>query len=277
MSEMTSIFTIERRNDFFKDFTKFFEDLQTSVVIISGKTYKMYLYLDHCIRYWPYRCGATGIDDYLKGIDVDLTASKENKDLLFALELFINLLYWAPKQFCIDNSNFEFDNLFNKNDVEFESKRLIQNATHILEQCCNMAIREEDDDPFPKYYITRRNTHVDSAVIAVPELKDVLLGYLDIRNKDDAQYKESTLTALYGFMEPHRDEYKKYFCSSVSEEFFASMNTFGIRHNTKSQIRLQNQKKISVYDQLFFLAVYTLQTFEVKQYIDELKRLREKS
>lgn len=64
----------------------------------TGDSYKMFLFLDRCLRYWPHRCGATGIDDYLKSIGVDMTALKSDKDLLLILELLINLLYWAPKQ-----------------------------------------------------------------------------------------------------------------------------------------------------------------------------------
>lgn len=65
----------------------------------------MYAYLDHYIRYWPYRCGATGIDDYLKAIRIDFTNSKKDRDQLLTLELLINLLHWAPKQDYIDEKN----------------------------------------------------------------------------------------------------------------------------------------------------------------------------
>ena len=77
-------------------------------------------------------------------------------------------------------------------------------------------------------------------------------------------------------MEPHRKEYRGLSCSSISEEFFTSMNTFGIRHNTKSQIRMQAKKKIAVCDRLFMMAVYVLQTGEVNDYKNELVDLRNK-
>lgn len=154
---------------------------------------------------------------------------------------------------------------------------MIQNAEYILEQCCNMKVREEENEDFPKYYITKRNIHVDAAVVAIPELKDVLLGYLDIRNSDDVEYKKAALTTLYGYMEQHRKEYKGLNCGSISEEFFTSMNSFGIRHNTKSQIRMQAKKKIEVCDRLFMMAVYVLQTGDVNEYKKELMELRNKA
>lgn len=270
----TSIFTIERRKRFPEAFAKFFEDLQSSVSTSVGDSYKMFLYLDRCLRYWPYRCGATGIDDYLQGIGVDITAPKEDRDLLLTLELLINLLHWAPKQDFNDDKNTEFEFALKKNDVEKESERLIANAEYILEQCCNMKVREEYDELCPKYHIIKRNANVDAAIIAVPDLKDVLLGYMDIRNAEDVEYKKSTLTTIYNHLEPHRKEYKGLACSSISEEFFTSMNTFGIRHNTKSQIRMQSKNKIAVCDRLYLMAVYVLQTFEINGYKNELMELR---
>lgn len=271
-----SIFTIERRKNFPAAFSKFFEDLQSSVTTSTGDSYKMFAFLDRCLRYWPHRCGATGIDDYLKGIGVDITNPKEDKDLLLTLELLINILHWAPKQDINDDQNTEFSISFKKNDVENEAERLLGNAEYLLEQCCNMTVREVEDDKFPKYYITKRNARIDAAVMAAPDLSDVLLSYLDIRNADDIEYKKSALTAIYGFMEPRRKEYKALACSAVSEEFFTSMNSFGIRHNTKSQVRMQSKKKMEVCDKLFMMAVYILQTVEVNEYKNELKTLREK-
>ena len=273
----TSIFTIERRKNFPEAFTKFFEDLQSTVITSTGETYKMFLFLDRCLRYWPHRCGATGIDEYLKGIGIDIRAPKEDRDLLLTMELLINLLHWAPKQDYNDDQNTELVISLKKNDVENESDRMIKNAEYILEQCCNMTIREEYDEVFPKYYITKRDVKVDAAVVAVPELKDILLGYLDMRNTDDVEYKKAALLTIHRYMEPHRKEYRGLTCSSISEEFFTSMNTFGIRHNTKSQIRMQSKKKIAVFDKLFMMAVYVLQTVEVNEYKNELVELRNKA
>lgn len=272
---MTSIFTIERRKDFSQAFTRFFEDLQTEISTTAGSEYKIFDYLNRCIRYWPHRCGAAGIDDYLKSIDVDISSPKEDKDLLLTLELIINLLHWAPKQDELDDRNSEWSISFKKNDVRNESARLLENAGYLLEECCNMQVRKQADLAFPKYRITKRNVNVDAAVAATPDLSEVLLGYFDIRNQDDIEYKKAALTAIYAHMEPLRKAYRSLSCSSVSEEFFTSMNTFGIRHNTQSQVRLSHKKKISVCDKLFMMAVYVLQTDDVNGYKNELKDLRE--
>ena len=78
----TSIFEIERRKNFADSFKTFFEDLDTTVSTSTKDGYKMFAYLNRCVRYWPYRCGATGIDDYLKEIGVDINNPKDDRDLL---------------------------------------------------------------------------------------------------------------------------------------------------------------------------------------------------
>ena len=138
-------------------------------------------------------------------------------------------------------------------------------------------MRKEDDDKCPRYYITKRDIKVDSAVVAVPELSEYLIGYYDVRNQDDMEYKKAALIALYGYLEPYRKEYKGLSCSTIVEEFFVCMNTFGIRHNTKSQIRMTVKKKMVIYDKIFMMAVFILQAQSVNQIKDEMKQIRENS
>ena len=273
-----SIFTLEKRMDFNTAFADFLSDMDKSSVEISiGNRIIVSKYLDHCIRYWPYRCGTTGIAEYLKAINIDINNPNPEKDALLMMELFINLLHWAPKQYNKDTSNDAFGLTFQKNNVEKESERLIENAKYILEQCCNMRIREViHGDIFPQYRIIKRSAQVDAAVEAVPELSDVLLGYLDIRNADSREYKEAALTAVYGYVEPKRSIYRGMACSSVSEEFFTCMNSFGIRHKGKSQVKIHYTKRNAIYDKLFKMALFVLQTPDVNEFKDEMKELREK-
>ncbi len=271
---MTSIFEIERRKDFSAEFTKFFEDLQTEVVTSTGNHYKMFGFLNRCIRFWPYRCGAVSIDDYLQDIGVDITNPRKDHDLLLAFELLINLLYWAPRQDSNDKIDLHYNLLSKKRNVQNESERMLANAEYILEQCCNMTIREEADENCFKYYITKRNAQVDAAIIAAPKLSDILLAYFDIRNENDLDFKKSALTEVYKYMEPRRKEYKIKGCGAVSEEFFADMNSFGIRHNTKTQVSLRGKRKKVVYDKLFLMAVYVLQSESASNYVEEMKNLR---
>ena len=78
---MASIFTIERRKNFWESFTRFVEDIYLSKITTSANAhYKMADYLDRCIRYWPHRCGAVSIEAYLYDIGVDLTNPEDESD-----------------------------------------------------------------------------------------------------------------------------------------------------------------------------------------------------
>lgn len=272
---MNSIFDIERRCDLESAFAAFIADMRmVRVATLANKHYTVYTYLERCIKYWPYRCGASGIDDYLNSIGIDINTPKNEKEYLLILELLINLLYWAPEQNDLDDTRA--DVIFgDRDEIKNETERLIENAEYILEQSCNMRIREERNKKFSKYYITRRNITVDLAVSAVPELSNVLLGYYDLRNEDNLDSKIAALTAIYGYLEPHRAEYRSLACSAVCEEFFASMNAFGIRHNNDMQKKMSIKRKKDLCNKLFMMAVYVLQTMDVNKYKLELKELRE--
>lgn len=78
---------------------------------------------------------------------------------------------------------------------------------------------------------------------------------------------------MYKYMEPKRTEYKKSFVGSVSEEFFMAVNTLGIRHNKDNQIKLHYKRKNEVYDKLFRMALFVLQSSNVQEDRDGIKSL----
>ena len=163
-------------------------------------------------------------------------------------------------------------------DLLKETKRLLENADYILEQCCNMKVRLGDYKEGieePRYCICKRDAEVDSAVESAPQLADSLLGYMDIRNKNDRTYKEKVLTEIYRYLEPKRKELRKGFIEAISEEFFAAMNKFDIRHNKGIQIKLHYTKRNALYDKIFRMALFVIQSEDVIKYKDEIKTLRE--
>lgn len=273
-----NIFEIERRDDFANEFAIFFEDVVKSVVgTSSGKTMKMMEYLEYCMRYWPYRRAATSINDYLLQINVDMTNPKSDIDLMLIMELLINLLHFANKMDEMDRNHLEIS-WGTSDDMQKETGRLLQNADYILEQCCNMQVRLGDYKEGisePQYYICKRDADVDAAVESAPELANLLLGYMDVRNEKDKEYKEKVLTEIYRYLEPKRDKLKKSFVGAISEEFFAAMNKCDIRHNKGVQVKLHYTKRKALYDNLFRMALFVLQSEDVVKYKDEVKALRE--
>ena len=270
-----NIFNVERRVDFSKEYNGFFEDVsKTKITTKMHGDITVMRFLERCIRFWPYRCGANSIDSYLKAIAVDITKPTCENDLLQIMELLINLLHWAPYQDVQDDEECEFELVFKKNLIENESERLLLNAAYILEKGCNMMVREIQDGKNKQYVITKRDAQVDAAIAAAPELSEALLGYLDIRNKDNNDFKKAALLTIYNYMEPKRKVYKGLSCGTISEEFFTAMNQLNIRHKSDSQITIPNRSKRVVYDKLFRMAIYILQAEDAHTYKEEIKKLR---
>ena len=249
-------------------------------VIILNKGYHnskkiiLYNYLEYCFKNWPFRMGAFGFEDYFSQIGIDFFRTTKEDERLYILELMINLLYWAPRQEKNDYGNI--NRIIEISEVEKESNRILNNIDCILEQACNMRIREKYDAEYGCYIytISKRDADVDSVLETIPELSEILLGYLDIRNKNDREYKRTVIEAIYRYLEPNRKKYSSWSCGSVSEEFFASVNAFGIRHNSKTQKKIHYKKIISVYDKLFKMGLYVIQCEKINIFKDELKSLR---
>ncbi|MBO6129723.1 MAG: hypothetical protein J6P79_12630 [Pseudobutyrivibrio sp.] len=272
MEKESTIFSIARDKDLRIEFNKIRKDLATEIRV-HAKKYTIEQYLDVCIKYWPYRCGAVSVDDYLADIGIDSNRIYEEKDILIYLELLINLLYWAPEQEANDDTGFSNTFFLGKTDIEKESNRIILNIEYILSTCCNMTIQEEEAE-YTQYCIRMKNAQAEVVAATTPELKDVILSYLDIRTENDVSFKKSVIQSLHSYMEPRRAEFRSLSCSTISEEFFASMNQLGIRHNTESQIKLDEQEQIEVYDKLYFLALCVLETVQANEYKEELKAIR---
>lgn len=205
-------------------------------------------------------------------MDIDNTDYSQHEKILYCLELYYNLLKWSVIHNDIRKNQFEIN--FDKS-FDFTINAILENIIYILEKS-NYCIREKnkDDMIFPQYLLYKRDASVDAVLEYVPEISDILLGYLDFRNRNDRDYKKSVIIQLYNFMEPNRTKYKGYICGSISEEFFVSSNKLGIRHNDKNQIKIHYTKRIQIYDKLFKMALFVILTEQITQYKNDLVFLR---
>ena len=269
-----SIFTIEKRKDFVKEFNKVDMDISNTIIKpSSGPKMSLYDYLNYCIRYWPYRCGALDISSYINSMNLTDVSEKSERFLLHLCELFINLLHYAIEQ---ERYDFRFTNVldaFGPTTIVSESERILQNIDYMLEQCCNMYVRVDKSEKFPKYIISKRDADVDSALESATDLSEYLLGYLDIRNENDLEYKKKTLIEIYNFLEPERSTYKNSFAGKMSETFFSSMNKLNIRHNDEKQIVLPNHERRNVYDELFKIGLFVIRSQELLDYQKDLEAI----
>ena len=266
-----SIFDLERRCNLLEEYNQIVIDLKSTFVDKKNLVWV----LDRCIRTWPYRQGATNIESFASSHGFSAFNDTSEADILLTLELLINLLYWAPyyEKQCAGPFTLS---LGEESETEKECTRCIQNIEYLLERI-NMRIREKELPQFSQYVISKRNTHVDAAIEAVPQLSDVLLSYLDIRNQKDEDAKKAVLRAIADYLEQKRKDgnYKGTSYNGLCEDLFAVFNNASIRHKNNNQWKLRKPERIKLYDQTFNAAIHLLQKEDVDAFQAEVKRMKE--
>ena len=262
-----SIFDIERRNNFIEDFKNLCEDFKTKKI---RNNFTIMTLIEESICDWEFREGAGSISLYLDNKQININSSKRSpytkeEKVIFTLELYINLLKWAPRH--LENRKTFLDSInFGQIPLESELRPYIENILFILEQR-NMTVREVKlNNGSLQYIVTKRDADVDATLEVAPELSEVLLSYLDVRNSHDVNFKRTALGIIAGNLEQKRNYYKETEYKGLSESLFFVFNRFGIRHNDKKQIKLSESEQIEIYDKAFRMAIHLIQASQVKEF-----------
>lgn len=273
-SSRKTIFDLERRNDLVSDFRFTVIDLEKTIVTTKslGKLSLEQL-LNDCIKTWPYRQGATSISSYASAHEFDIYDIDDEVDILYNYELFLNLLHWAPTY---DRNRVDPIPFDNSSTVGEECFRCIENIEYKLEMV-NMRVREVATEKTPQYIISKRDAQVDVVIEAVPELSEVLLSYLDVRNRNDENAKKAVLKAIADHLEQKRKDkcYQGTEYNRLCENLFAVFNNASIRHKNSQQWKLKKAERLKLYDQTFKAAVHLLQKEGVDSFnsmVNDLKQ-----
>ena len=274
-----TIFDLERRCNLNSEYQILLSDLRETLVTSSAiRRMKLYSLLDESIKTWPYRQAAISISSYAYNHGFYIDDAQDDEELLFNIELIINLLHWAPhyESQCADPYDMDWEMT---STVSGNCDRCLENISFFLEQI-NMRIRKKDMEPSPQYYISKRDAQVDAVIEAVPELSEALLSYLDVRNQNDENAKESVLKAIADYLEQKRKDkyYKGTEYYSLSENIFTVFNNASIRHKNDQQWKLRKPVKMKLYDQTFKAAIHLLQMEDVRAFnamVEELKESQE--
>ena len=255
-----SIFDIECRVDLLDEYREIREDMaNTKIAINKLKTKTVLAALDESIKDWPYRAGASSILSFMEKRCYDKNFKPlftEEEIVLYYLELYYNLLCWAPEHY--ESVSDAFDLRIGQRTISDSLRRFIENISYSLEQC-NMRVREIEMSYFPQYIISKRDASVDLTIEAAPELADILLSYLDIRNQRDEKFKKAAIKAIADYLEPKEKCYRGTGYSSLCSDVFNAYNNLSIRHNNKRQKPVKKGDRIKVYDALFRMSLHLIQ------------------
>ena len=150
------------------------------------------------------------------------------------------------------------------------TKIIRQNIDYAIEQI-NYKISDYGED---RKIFTKRDADVDSVLGVDIKLDQYLLGYLDIQNQDNIQFKKHALKAIADYLEPHTQKFNGTTMKSLYDTFAFSVNNMDIRHNNESQINLNNSERKEVYDKIFRIGIHLIRDLnvrEIKKEIDQYK------
>lgn len=274
-----TIFELERRSDFVSDFRFTVIDLEkTNVTTKSFGKVNLKQLLNECIKTWPYREGASSIPAYASAKGFDIFNIDKETDILYNYELFLNLLYWAIIYDGNKKDAFSALSIINGSKMTDECLRCIEDIEYKLE-LMNYRVREITTTDPAQYVISKRDAQVDAVIEVVPELSEVLLSYLDVRNKNDEDSKKAILKAIADFLEDRHKQkfYKGTRYADLENAVFSVFNNAGIRHGDKKQWKLARPTRMKLYDQTFKAALHLLQKEDIDTFLTEVKELQQKS
>lgn len=221
-----SIFELERRTDLREEFRQLIRNKDDSLeeALASIKT-------------WPYRQASTSVESFAEKHGFSFNTPETDEDIIYSLELMVNLLHWAP--IYKNNIRSIFDTNIEGGEAFTDAcNRHLENIAFILESA-NMHEREINEKPTTKYIIGKRDPDVDAVLESVPSLSDILLSYLDIRNQKDEDAKKRILRAIEDYLEPIRRNYKNTAYNGLCDDLFVVFNKCGIRHNDKKTMEFK--------------------------------------
>lgn len=274
MKNRKNIFELENRINLRDAFDNVIDDLnQTNVLSSLFGLESMYACLEAGIKTWPYRGAATTINMFARYRGFSFS-DRTDEDILYSLELLINLLHWVVA--C--EKNHYSSRLLRSDSSDFieKCKCCFMNIRYLLEQR-NMFVRKLDsDENFSKYVITKRDVDVDAVLETVPELSEILLSYLDIRNQN-IEFKKAALNHIAAFLEPKRKQYDGTQYKSLCDDLFYAFNNCGIRHNNDQQVKLPDERQMDLFDEIFKAAVHLMQKEKMETFQQIIKSLKKKT
>ena len=274
-SSRKTIFDLERRSDLVSDFKFMVVDLEkTNVITKSYGNMSLKQLLNDCIKTWPYRQGTNSIPSYASAKGFDIFDIDDETEILYNYELFLNLLHWAPTY---DQRRVDLFSINDSSTIIEECVRCIENIEYKLEMV-NMRVREVITGETPQYVISKRDANVDAVIEAVPELSEVLLSYLDVRNRNDEDAKKAVLKTIADYLEDrHKSKYyKETMYASLEDNIFTVFNKAGIRHGDKKQWNLHKPARMKLYDQTFKAVIHLLQMEDVRYFNNTVSDLKKR-
>ncbi len=236
--------------------------------------YRLLTIFNYVFRHWKYRNTATTVAEYLEDMGIEqIDKPSDEKQAMLILLTITNLLNHC-EQYLINTLLPIFDqyHLYSgqfKILWDHETEIIKHNISFALEQI-NYRISDYGED---RKIFTKRDADVDSVLGIDIKLDQYLLGYLDIQNQDNIQFKKHALKAIADYLEPHKSEFNETAMRSYYDTFAFAVNNMNIRHNNKFQINLGGSEK-EVYDKIFRMGIHLIRELNVRKIKKEIDQYK---
>lgn len=240
--------------------------------------FNLFTIFNNIIETWKYRNSATNINEYFEDLGIqDFNNPLDDTQSILILLTIINLLDYGKH--CLtniflsnpDDDPYDYEPYLSllTNLYDNSTKIIRQNISYAIEQI-NYKISDYGDD---RKIFTKRDADVDSVLGIDIKLDQYLLGYLDIQNQDNIQFKKQALKTLADHLEPHKSEFNETAIRSYYDTFAFAVNNMNIRHNNKSQINLGGSEK-EVYDKIFRIGIHLIRELNVRKIKKEIDQYK---
>lgn len=268
-----SIFTLERRFDFDKEFKRLLDLLEKRDYInVDCYDKSFWDLVNQEFKNWKYRISAVNVEQYLEdiGIDFDSIYNLNDKEKFYVLQLVINWVNY------IISNDLIYDG-FTEDDRKKYLKPVIviyENIKYILESLNYKLVKKED-----LFSFTKRDENIDSILKQLEnedDLRIALLSYNDFRIENDLNEKKSILFDIATWLEPHKSDFLK-INNSLTNDVFFILNKADIRHNNRNELQFKDDsEKLKLYDDLFKMIVHLIRESDIKIIQSRVSELKKK-
>lgn len=270
-----SIFELERRFDFDKEFNRLFELLNQKIYNYEYSYHKnvdFWKIVDNFFKKWEHRLTAINADQYFSDLEIDLKSPDlcNETQKLYILQFIDSYIYY------LINTHKISDDHSTKLEDEIYAPYLviIKNIGIILE---NLNFKRQSNKGDNRITYIKRDADVDS-VLSVLEndenIRLVLLEYNDFRIENNVTKKRIILKKLGDYLEPKRKEYNS-INKSLTDDIFFMLNKFYIRHNNDENFKFDSDDDyIKWYDKLFKMIIHLIRAGYIIEIQNDLKECK---
>ena len=264
-----SIFELERRFDFDKEFNRLINLLDTR--IYDNKSYRnqtFWTIANMSFLEWQYRLTATNISQYFEDLDIDFDNiySCDNTHKMYVLQFIDSYIIFLINNFKIDYR------IVSESEAYKPYLTIIKNISHIISK---LNFKRDVDERKETVTYIKRDADTDSILSIIEnedDLRLALLEYNDFRIENDVDEKKKLIFKIYQFIELHKKDYQEK-NNTLYKSISHIVNNYKIRHSNSCQISLNDSDTIEVYDICFKMMIHLIRDSYIK---DSFKKIKEK-